>query len=317
MVNWPTAQQHHRIECFVYRSCPLEVRIIIVKWRRWKGRNSSVRRGWMLFSWQRLSPTTTTTTTTRSVHPSVPVEQTVESNSNLLLSLPPSLPASVKLQSQTQTLTIQFSSGVLLRFDAAACCSPLKTNWLTPPRRRRKFWTVIRKHFDLWTIFTRYIHGCEREYWYSACVCGHWLAIFIVSNGEWSQEQKKIIHLSAPVASSPPRSLPPPPPPPLHISQFACSTTALHCTALRRPCSEAVQWAMIFIFYSFSMINYRRLKNPHRLFLLFTGDDPPQQQQSMSENKRKCCALHEHTQRRWWPFWLGAVAACIFSFFLL
>jgi len=69
-----------------------------------------------------------------------------------------------------------------------------------------------------------------------------------------------------------------------------------HCTALHRPCSEAVQWAMIFIFYSFSMINYRRLKNPHRLFLSFTRDDPQQQQQSMSEKKRKCCALREHTK---------------------
>jgi len=119
MVNWPTAQQqqHHRIECFVYRSCPLEVRIIIVKWRRWKGRNSSVRRGWMLFSWQRLSPDDDDDDDDDPLRPSVPVEQTVESNSNLLLSFP----ASVKLQSQTQTLTIQFSSVQFRCFVAHRC----------------------------------------------------------------------------------------------------------------------------------------------------------------------------------------------------
>ena len=61
----------------------------------------------------------------------------------------------------------------------------------------------------------------------------HWIAVLIVSNGEWSQEQK-IIHLSAPVASSPPRSLPP------SFSHLSVCVLyhrpALHCSP------PAVQW---------------------------------------------------------------------------
>ena len=98
MVNWPTVQQqqqHHRIECFVYRSCTIEVRIIIVKWRRWKGRNSSVRRGWMLFSWQRLSPDDDDNDDRPSVRPSW-ADGRIEFQSSSFTPFPPPSNCSLK-----------------------------------------------------------------------------------------------------------------------------------------------------------------------------------------------------------------------------